>query len=256
MSKSKWIGVFTAASALLMLGSLVACQIERGPGGTWTVRPAPDAKPRQLPPSRVEQFTRDGVCYFRFRGKSGIWYCFPCDLQGKGYAEPCDQLFGDSDSAGLFANLDQILATENVAGNSDAILQHFGLDNWTPGSSAPIPMAMELIDTVQGRAEIIVFSRSDWDLPDDTHATVEMVVFPDASGSVPDVTDSVPDAVAFRVSGSFEDVAESIASMFDSGFFIWMQWNNTTIYTVESTMIQGGSYDIEVRENNSTLWTN
>lgn len=117
-------------------------------------------------------------------------------------------------------------------------------------------MAIKFIDTTAEYAEIVIISRSDWEFPDDTYATVELVVFPDDTGSIPNLTDSTPDAVAYCVSGTFEEVAESIASMFDTGFTWTYQPNNQDIYVVETFAVGGGLYDVEVRNNGAVVWDN
>lgn len=238
--------------ASLMATSLTGCRITKS-GPDWIIEPSDDGKPRKIPPTRVRQITIGGQCYWEFEGRGGTTYCLPCDAEGTTWAQPCDSI---NSPTRFLAYLDELLLQEGVVAESQEILEHFGLDTWTLGDAAPLPMGFSLIDTDLEEAEVVVISRSDWDWPDDTHATVEMVVFPDATGLIPDLTDTTPDAIAFRVSGTFENVANSVASMFDTGFTWTYQPNNQNIYVVETFALGGGIYDVEVSHNNTVVWDN
>ncbi len=241
------------------------CEVTRTSDGDISIRPADGGKSRPIPPERIFEITINGVCYKQFKGRNGVWFCVRCDLVGDGYAEPCDQLInpdgpGDPSIAESFKEfIAELLVQEGVDPFSEDILDHFGLSGWTAGEIAPVPLAISLLDFTNSYAEVVVVGRSDWDWPDNTLASVEFMVFPESTGSLPDYIAGEHGAVAFRVSGSFTDVANAVASMFDSGFYWATEWSTGTgevLYEVESTMLDVDTYLVEVIADGEVVWTN
>lgn len=237
---------------------IVGCKITARPGPNGPeiiVEPAGGGKPKKLPPQRIHTTEINGQCYFQFEGKNGEWYCFPCDLVGDGYAEPCSSLVVPEDAPTFFDFLDELLTQEGVEAESGAILEHFGMDEWSEGEVCSVPMALSYLDTDLGTVQVVVIARSDWEWPDNTAADVELVLFADESGDIADPTDTVPDAMAYRVTGTWEEVANSIASMFDSGF-TWSTAFGTATYDIESEQIDDDTYYVTVTSGSAVLWSN
>ena len=241
-------------AALCALASLVilqvSCEVTRKPDGTITVKPA-DGEPIVLPPERVKQIEIEGQCYYQFKAPNGVWYCFPCDQEGDGYAEPCSTLIESLGEEYFLAFMQEWAEQEEFELTSEYMLEYFDLGNWSEGNPAAVPMALSLLDTDIEYIEVVIVGRSDWEWPDNNFAAVEVLAFPDASGYLPDLADSEPDAVAFLVSGDLADVADAIARMFVDGF-IWQDTYDGSEYVVEAD----GSYYVEVREDDNVVWNN
>jgi hypothetical protein len=261
MKKSLWSAIATVGTVGAVVLCIEACTVTRKPDGTITVEPADGGKPVKLPPQRVRQITINGKCYHQFEGPNGVWYCFPCDLQGTGYAEPCDSIinpqlgFSPPDPATFlefFAEWFEPMGIEPVSG---AILETFGLDTWKEGDEAPVPLALSLLNTDDNYLEVIVVSRSDWEWPDNTSAFVECLAFPDDSGSLPSPLDSTPDAMAFRVSGSLEDVASAVSYMFEDGF-TWETTFGQDVYSIISERVDDVTFAVSVLKNGTLVWSN
>ena len=261
MRKTLSVTVGCAAIAAAIVLSIAACTVTRKPDGTITVEPSEGGKPVRLPPERVRQITINGTCYYQFQGQNGVWYCFPCSLRGQGYAEPCDSIVNpnfayspqDADSFKKF--MKELLDQEGTSPISGEILTGFGLNTWSEGEEAPVPMALSVLNTDDNTLQVVIVSPSDWEWPDDGAAVVECLAFPDATGSLPSPLDGTPDALAFCVTGSISDVANSVSAMFKDGF-TWETTFGSDTYEVTSQRIDNQTFAVSVFKNGTLIWTN
>lgn len=262
MTPKSLLAVAAGACVLVSISAFLPGCIIEWDGNRLIGRPAEGAKPREIPPTKRVRHIIDGECVEMFQAPGGQWYCFPCEiptgLQVAGQpcgGPPASQFVPGGAAFPTFINA--LLLQEGVTAESEVILEHFGLDTWSPGDAAPIYIAIQLIDTDEDFAQIVIISRSDWDWPDESVATVEVLAFPDSTGWLPSLTDGTPDAIAFRVSGTLVDVAESIASISDTGF-TWTHVSTTTnsTYVFSTEPLVGGGFYTAVRVDNAIVWDN
>jgi len=242
MSKNKLIATAGAVGLIAAVSALSACSITRNPDGTIIVEPA-EGKPRQLPPSRVTQITINGKCYYQFEGVGGTQYCFACDLEGKGYAEPCSGLIErgisnvsnalspvelpSAEERAFMAMLTEWMQQEGIPRTHDAIWHHFELDEWVEGETALVTTALaELDDEGEGFLKFMMISRTDWDYPD-TSGGSEMEYY-----FLRDASDNVPDAMVLQLSGTFQQVADSMKTFFNGVFTYEAEYEGNSVLIV------------------------
>ncbi len=282
----KYNRLFIASLAIGIIAAttiLSACTITRKPDGTFIAEPS-SGRPVKIPPARVSRVTINGKCYYKFEGQNGTVYCFPCDLEGEGYAEPCDSLIR-SDSSGSSSSsssgvspgispgtspgtrfsgaggavvpwsvpspeqraflslLSEWMQQEDIPLTHDAIWLHFGLGQWVDGETTSVPTVLaKLDDAGDGFLKIMMITRTDWQYPDISNgATLEYYFLRDAS-------DDVPDAMVLQLSGSFQQVADSMKAFFN-GVFTY-----ETSYDGHSIMIIGDQNLVSVIVDGATLW--
>lgn len=261
-------------SAIMVAGTffVAACTITRKPDGTIIAEPA-NGKPVEVPPRRVTRITINGDCYLKIEAPDGVDYCIPCDLEGTGYAEPCDSIL--SSSRGLpaepgttngtqstsvnnyqpytlpspqqlrfMSHFNEWLAQEGIAHNHDAIWNGFGLDQWNSGASADVPVSLvSLSDNAPGGyIKLMIISRTDWADPDTiSGGELEYYFLRDAS-------DMVPDAMVLALSGTFQEVADAMKSFFNGPFVFVTDYMGSTI------LIAGDQSTITFSMNQNVLW--
>jgi len=257
--------VSITASVLLASALFVtACTVTREPDGTIIAGPA-DGKTVEVPPKRVSQITINGDCYLKIQGTDGVDYCIPCDLEGTGYAEPCDSLLEPSggpvgvnnvgspppipydppsaEETAFLSFLYDWLAQENVAFGHDAIWYGFGLDQWQDGVNFGVPTALVELsdDTSDGFLKLMVI-RTDWAFPDVSNGSnLEYYFLRDAS-------DNVPDAMVIQLSGTFQQVANSMKTFFDGSFLMTVDDGGYPVF------IAGDGNSITFSLDQTILW--
>jgi len=257
--KKKIFIASTCAFAFLVSGIFVtACTVTRKPDGTIVAGPA-DGKKVQVPPERVPQISIDGKCYYSFRGRDGILYCFSCELEGDGYAEPCDSLLPQrsvvspisptpynppsAEELQFRSFLSEWLVQENIPFTHDAVWDGFALGQWQDGWIASVPTALvEVDDSGEGSIKIMMISRTDWEFPDNSNGSVLEYYF------LRDASDSVPDAMVLQLSGSFQQVADSIKSFYDGPFTM------STEYDGSAVLISGNQSSVTFSVDGVVLW--
>ncbi|MBO6740921.1 MAG: hypothetical protein JJ916_13795 [Phycisphaerales bacterium] len=261
-------------SAVMIAGTLfvTACTITRKPDGTIIAEPA-NGKPVEVPPRRVTRITINGDCYLKIEAPDGVDYCIPCDLEGTGYAEPCDTILSSSSgqpaepgttngthsTAGnnyqphtlpsrqqlrFMSHLNEWLAQEGVAHNHDAIWNGFGLGQWSPGTNADVPISLVKLsdDTPSGYIKLMIITRTDWADPD-TNGGGELEYY-----LLRDASDMVPDAMVLALSGTFQEVADAMKGFFDGPFVFVTDYMGSTI------LIAGDQNTITFSMNQNVLW--
>ena len=251
------VGTFIATMVLS------ACTVTRRPDGTIIAEPA-SGRPVKIPPQRVSQIHIEGECYYQFEGQDGILYCFPCDLEGKGYAEPCSSLLRNNSSGtdsshdgdvikpmsipsfkeqAFMSLFSEWMQQEGISSTHDAIWFHFGLDQWVDEQVADVPVALAKLDDAEdGFIKIMMITRTDWQYPDNTNgASLEYYFLRDAS-------DDMPDAMVLQLSGTFQQVADSMKAFF-SGVFTY-----ETSYDGHSILIIGDDSLVSFIVDGTTVW--
>ena len=156
-------------------------------------------------------------------------FCFPCDLEDEGYAEPCDSLLPQQrvglsgfptqpvpydppseEELEFRSFLHEWLLQENIAFTHDAIWDGFAMGQWQDGGIASVPTALvEMDDAGSGFLKVMMVVRTDWEFPDNSNGAVLEYYF------LRDASDSIPDAMVLQLSGSFQQVADSIKTFYD-----------------------------------------
>lgn len=242
-----------------------ACTVTREPDGTIIAGPA-DGKTVKVPPRRVSQITINGECFLKIEGTDGVDYCIPCDLEGTGYAEPCNNLLDSNGPIGtnsfaispdpvpadppshnetaFVSFLSEWLQQEGIAFAHDAVWYGFGLDQWQDGTVFGVPTALVEIsdDESAGYIKLMMIVRTDWAFPDVANgSTLEYYFLRDAS-------DDIPDAMAIQVGGTFQQVADSMKTFFDGSFSMTLDYNGMVV------LVAGDSSSVTFSLNGNILW--